>query len=135
MSLAAVANQSIVYVPLRSGDTVAVRVSSSSPYWPSVFTCTRFASGWLDGGTTTGSINNFNCPRFLLCLFFIFTPIRMFARRCACLATARTSFPLTSYLARVRPYSSATYEHILTETPKPGVGLSTLPTYLLQSVC
>ncbi|KAJ5604677.1 enoyl-CoA hydratase [Penicillium lagena] len=50
----------------------------------------------------------------------------MFARRCARLVSARTSVPLTSYLARVRPYSSATYEHILTETPKPGVGLITL---------
>ncbi|KAJ5105619.1 hypothetical protein NUU61_002966 [Penicillium alfredii] len=52
----------------------------------------------------------------------------MFARRCARLAIARTAVPLTSYLARVRPYSSAapSYEHILTSIPKPGVGLITL---------
>lgn len=50
----------------------------------------------------------------------------MFARQCTRLATARTSVPLTSYLARVRGYSSAagSYEHILTSVPKPGVGLS-----------
>ncbi|KAJ5112519.1 enoyl-CoA hydratase [Penicillium argentinense] len=51
----------------------------------------------------------------------------MFARRCARLATSRTAVPLSNYLARVRPYSSGpSYEHILTETPKPGVGLITL---------
>ncbi|KAJ5229332.1 hypothetical protein N7489_010040 [Penicillium chrysogenum] len=52
----------------------------------------------------------------------------MFARQCTRLATSRTSAPLTSYLARVRGYSSAagSYEHILTSTPKPGVGLITL---------
>ncbi|CDM27528.1 hypothetical protein DTO013E5_2742 [Penicillium roqueforti] len=52
----------------------------------------------------------------------------MFARQCTRLATARTSVPLTSYLARVRGYSSAagSYEHILTSVPKPGVGLITL---------
>lgn len=49
----------------------------------------------------------------------------MFARRCAHLATSRTAVPLRTYLARVRSYSSGpSYEHILTETPKPGVGLS-----------
>jgi len=49
----------------------------------------------------------------------------MFARRCARLATSRTAVPLSNYLARVRPYSSGpSYEHILTEIPKPGVGLS-----------
>lgn len=49
----------------------------------------------------------------------------MFARRCARLANSRTAVPLTSYLARVRQYSSgSSYEHILTSTPKPGVGLS-----------
>ncbi|KAJ5368629.1 enoyl-CoA hydratase [Penicillium cataractarum] len=51
----------------------------------------------------------------------------MFARRCARLATSRTAVPLSSYLARVRQYSSGpSYEHILTSTPKPGVGLITL---------
>lgn len=51
----------------------------------------------------------------------------MFSRQCSRLVTSKTAIPLTSYFARVnRPYSSAasTYEHILTETPKPGVGLS-----------
>ncbi|KAJ5353536.1 hypothetical protein N7541_006100 [Penicillium brevicompactum] len=52
----------------------------------------------------------------------------MFARQCSRLANSRTAVPLTSYLARVRGYSSAagSYEHILTSTPKPGVGLITL---------
>ncbi|KAJ6099971.1 hypothetical protein N7467_001506 [Penicillium canescens] len=52
----------------------------------------------------------------------------MFARQCTRLATSKTAVPLTSYLARVRGYSSAagSYEHILTSTPKPGVGLITL---------
>ncbi|CAG7917081.1 unnamed protein product [Penicillium olsonii] len=52
----------------------------------------------------------------------------MFARQCTRLVNSRTSVPLTSYLARVRGYSSAagSYEHILTSTPKPGVGLITL---------
>ncbi|KAJ5753654.1 uncharacterized protein N7511_007807 [Penicillium nucicola] len=52
----------------------------------------------------------------------------MFANKCARLATSKTAVPLTSYLARVRGYSSAagSYEHILTSTPKPGVGLITL---------
>lgn len=51
----------------------------------------------------------------------------MFSRQCSRLVASKTAIPLTSYLARAsRPYSSATssYEHILTETPKPGVGLS-----------
>lgn len=50
----------------------------------------------------------------------------MFARQCTRLVNSRTSVPLTSYLARVRGYSAAagSYEHILTSTPKPGVGLS-----------
>jgi hypothetical protein len=50
----------------------------------------------------------------------------MFARQCTRLATSKTAVPLSSYLARVRGYSSAagSYEHILTSTPKPGVGLS-----------
>ncbi|KAJ5273165.1 enoyl-CoA hydratase [Penicillium angulare] len=51
----------------------------------------------------------------------------MFARRCARLVNSRTSVPLTSFLARARPYSSGpSYEHILTSSPKPGVGLITL---------
>ncbi|KAJ5087573.1 ClpP/crotonase-like domain-containing protein [Penicillium angulare] len=51
----------------------------------------------------------------------------MFARRCARLVNSRTSVPLTSFLARARPYSSgASYEHILTSSAKPGVGLITL---------
>ncbi|KAA8650601.1 hypothetical protein EYZ11_002768 [Aspergillus tanneri] len=52
----------------------------------------------------------------------------MFSRQCSRLVSSRTAVPLTSYLARVRPYSSATsgYEHILTSAPKPGVGLITL---------
>ncbi|KAJ5133365.1 enoyl-CoA hydratase [Penicillium atrosanguineum] len=51
----------------------------------------------------------------------------MFARRCARLATSRTAVPLNNYLARIRQYSSGpSYEHILTSTPKPGVGLITL---------
>jgi Enoyl-CoA hydratase/carnithine racemase len=49
----------------------------------------------------------------------------MFARRCTRLATSRTAIPLNNYLARARQYSSGpSYEHILTSTPKPGVGLS-----------
>lgn len=51
----------------------------------------------------------------------------MFARRCSRLVASKTAVPLTSYLSRVgRPYSSAApaYENILTETPRPGVGLS-----------
>ncbi|EAU38242.1 enoyl-CoA hydratase, mitochondrial precursor [Aspergillus terreus NIH2624] len=52
----------------------------------------------------------------------------MFARQCSRLVSSRTAVPLTSFLSRARPYSSATsaYEHILTSTPKPGVGLITL---------
>ncbi|KAJ9367498.1 hypothetical protein DTO282E5_7792 [Paecilomyces variotii] len=53
----------------------------------------------------------------------------MFARRCSRLVASKTAVPLTSYLSRVgRPYSSAApaYENILTETPRPGVGLITL---------
>ncbi|KAH8424581.1 enoyl-CoA hydratase echA [Aspergillus melleus] len=52
----------------------------------------------------------------------------MFARQCSRLVSSRTAVPLTSYLARVRPYSSAApaYEHILTSSPKAGVGLITL---------
>ncbi|OKL57275.1 putative enoyl-CoA hydratase, mitochondrial [Talaromyces atroroseus] len=51
--------------------------------------------------------------------------------RTARLATSSTNSALTSYLARAscRRFSStspASYEHILTETPKPGVGLITL---------
>ncbi|KAJ6172602.1 hypothetical protein N7470_001669 [Penicillium chermesinum] len=46
--------------------------------------------------------------------------IAMFARSCARLATSRTAVPLSSYLSRVRPYSTGSYEHILTSTPKPG---------------
>ena len=50
----------------------------------------------------------------------------MFARQCSRLVSSRTAIPLTSYLARARPYSSAasSYELILTSTPKPGVGQS-----------
>ncbi|PLB37728.1 enoyl-CoA hydratase echA [Aspergillus candidus] len=52
----------------------------------------------------------------------------MFARQCSRLVSSRTAIPLTSYLARARPYSSAasSYELILTSTPKPGVGQITL---------
>ncbi|KAJ5907603.1 ClpP/crotonase-like domain-containing protein [Penicillium taxi] len=51
----------------------------------------------------------------------------MFARRCSRLVSSRTSVPLASYIARLRPYSSAAmYENILASTPKPGVGLITL---------
>ncbi|KAE8156633.1 ClpP/crotonase-like domain-containing protein [Aspergillus tamarii] len=51
----------------------------------------------------------------------------MFARQCSRLVSSRTAVPLSSYLSRVRPYSSASaYEHILTSSPKPGVGLITL---------
>ncbi|PWY73605.1 enoyl-CoA hydratase/isomerase family protein [Aspergillus heteromorphus CBS 117.55] len=53
----------------------------------------------------------------------------MFARRCSRLVSARTAIPLTSFLARARPFSAtatSAYEHILTSTPKPGVGLITL---------
>ncbi|KAK2741928.1 hypothetical protein FQN57_005487 [Myotisia sp. PD_48] len=53
----------------------------------------------------------------------------MFARRCARLVATQTATPLQSYLTRTpRFYSTASsgYEYILTETPKPGVGLITL---------
>ncbi|CAG8091693.1 unnamed protein product [Penicillium salamii] len=50
----------------------------------------------------------------------------MFSRQCTRLVKSQTSIPLTSYLTRVRGYSSASYEHILTSNPKPGVGLITL---------
>ncbi|KAJ5727738.1 ClpP/crotonase-like domain-containing protein [Penicillium malachiteum] len=50
----------------------------------------------------------------------------MFARRCARLVSSQTSVPLNSFLSRARPYSTNTYEHILTSSPKPGVGLITL---------
>ncbi|KAJ5717074.1 ClpP/crotonase-like domain-containing protein [Penicillium malachiteum] len=50
----------------------------------------------------------------------------MFARRCAHLVSLQTSVPLNSFLSRARPYSTNTYEHILTSSPKPGVGLITL---------
>lgn len=52
----------------------------------------------------------------------------MLFSRCSRLATSSTNRALTSYLTRAsRPFSStspASYEHILTEVPKPGVGLS-----------
>lgn len=50
----------------------------------------------------------------------------MFAKQCSRLVASKTAVPLTSFLRAGRPYSSAssTYEHILTSTPKPGVGLS-----------
>ncbi|RAL11583.1 enoyl-CoA hydratase echA [Aspergillus homomorphus CBS 101889] len=49
----------------------------------------------------------------------------MFARHCSRLVASRTARPLSAHL---RAYSSATsaYEHILTSTPKPGVGQITL---------
>ncbi|RAH74334.1 enoyl-CoA hydratase echA [Aspergillus aculeatinus CBS 121060] len=49
----------------------------------------------------------------------------MFARHCSRLVASRTARPLSTHL---RTYTSATsaYEHILTSTPKPGVGLITL---------
>ncbi|KAH8691234.1 enoyl-CoA hydratase/isomerase family protein [Talaromyces proteolyticus] len=54
----------------------------------------------------------------------------MLFSRCSRLAMASTNRTLTSYLTRAsRPFSStspASYEHILTEIPKPGVGLITL---------
>ncbi|KAL1992201.1 hypothetical protein VTN49DRAFT_4233 [Thermomyces lanuginosus] len=54
----------------------------------------------------------------------------MLSSRCSRLVASRTSRTLTSYLSRPsRTFSStspASYEHILTETPKPGVGLITL---------
>ncbi|PWY84666.1 ClpP/crotonase [Aspergillus sclerotioniger CBS 115572] len=53
----------------------------------------------------------------------------MFARQCSRLVSSRTAIPLTSYLARGRQFSAtatSAYEHILTSTPKPGVGLITL---------
>ncbi|KAL1986860.1 hypothetical protein VTN96DRAFT_5513 [Rasamsonia emersonii] len=53
----------------------------------------------------------------------------MFYSRCSRLVASSTARPLTSYLSRVgRRYSSASpaYEYILTESPKPGVGLITL---------
>lgn len=55
----------------------------------------------------------------------------MFASRCSRLVASRTAVPLTAYLSRVgRPYSTApAYENILTETPKPGVGLSKYTNY------
>ncbi|KAL4917292.1 ClpP/crotonase-like domain-containing protein [Aspergillus aurantiobrunneus] len=48
----------------------------------------------------------------------------MFARQCPRFLSSRTP----TYFARIRLYSSASpsYEHILTSTPKPGVGLITL---------
>lgn len=55
------------------------------------------------------------------------------------LALSRTNSALTSYLARAsyRRFSStspASYEYILTETPKPGVGLSMLLYYIIYHV-
>ncbi|OJJ76473.1 hypothetical protein ASPBRDRAFT_204082 [Aspergillus brasiliensis CBS 101740] len=53
----------------------------------------------------------------------------MFSRQCSRLVSSRTAIPLTSFLARGRPFSAtatSAYEHILTSTPKPGVGLITL---------
>ncbi|KAK2741548.1 hypothetical protein FQN55_008303 [Onygenales sp. PD_40] len=53
----------------------------------------------------------------------------MFARRCSRLVARTAAAPLTSlYLRSGRLYSTASsaYEHILTSTPKPGVGLITL---------
>ncbi|PYH77173.1 enoyl-CoA hydratase/isomerase family protein [Aspergillus uvarum CBS 121591] len=49
----------------------------------------------------------------------------MFARHCSRLVASRTARPLSAHL---RTYTSATsaYEHILTSTPKPGVGQITL---------
>ncbi|RAH41589.1 enoyl-CoA hydratase echA [Aspergillus brunneoviolaceus CBS 621.78] len=49
----------------------------------------------------------------------------MFARHCSRLVASRTARPLSTHL---RTYTSATsaYEHIITSTPKPGVGLITL---------
>ena len=64
---------------------------------------------------------------FLLLIFLLYTNRAMFAKQCARLVSTRTAVPLTSYLARSgRYYSTASpaYEHILTEVPKPGVGLS-----------
>ncbi|KKZ63278.1 enoyl-CoA hydratase [[Emmonsia] crescens] len=52
----------------------------------------------------------------------------MFARRCERLIARTAGVPLTSCLRSSRLYSTASpaYEHILTSTPKPGVGLITL---------